>query len=112
MPREGNMFVAVSNPSFEFWLLLHVCKFSQLSREEIEALRKNEKVSTRKRYVDEILGQKIEGGYNKTRPRAKRFMSLVPDAVREARALEKADEDYPLDLGSYVFKVVEKMLKQ
>lgn len=108
---QGNMFVAVSNPSFEFWLLLHVCKIETISELEKESLRKNEKISTRKRYVDQFLGEKIEGGYNKRNPRAKRFMEFVRIAIEEAKGLEKEGESYPLDLGSYVYKVVEKMLK-
>lgn len=108
---QGNIFVAVSNPCFEFWLLLHVCKFEQFSDEEKEKLRINEKVSTRKRYVDQLLGEKITGGYNKRRPRAKRFMKYIRAAVEEAKRLEKEGESFPSDLGSYVFKVIEKVLK-
>lgn len=108
---QGNMYVAVSNPCFEFWLLLHVCKFDQLSDEEKEELRKNEKVSTRKNYVDLLLGNKIEGGYNKRRPRAKRFMEYIEIAVEEAKALDRKGEVFPSDLGSHVFKVIEKISK-
>lgn len=109
--EQGNMFVAVSNPSFEFWLLLHICKYEHISDEDKDRLRKNEKISTRKRFVDQFLGEKIAGGYNKRNPKTKRFMEFVQMAIEEAKELEKEGESYPLDLGSYVYKVVEKMLK-
>ncbi|MEZ4984202.1 MAG: RloB family protein [Saprospiraceae bacterium] len=87
--EQGNMFVAVSNPSFEFWLLLHICKYESISDEDKDRLRKNEKSSTRKRFVDEFLGERIDGGYNKRNPRIKRFMEFVQKAIKEAKGLEK-----------------------
>lgn len=108
---QGNMFVAVSNPCFEFWLLLHICKFTDLTKGEIENLKENRKVSRSRRYIDQLLGNKIGDGYNKSNPRINRFVENVKIAIDEAKKIEKKDEKHPSDLGSYVFKVVEKILK-
>src|SRR5690606_7033455 len=37
---EGNMFVAVSNPCFEFWLLLHIKNLEDYSEEELKLILK------------------------------------------------------------------------
>ncbi len=109
--KEGNMHVAVSNPCFEFWLLLHIYKFSDLTEEEKSKILLNPKVSNNKRYVDTFLGNLLLDGYNKTNPKPERFVKNIKDAISGAKALVVKGEDYPLELGSYVFRVVEKIIK-
>ena len=106
-----NMYVAVSNPCFEFWLLLHIYKYEDLTEEEIENLVANKKVSNKRRYIDQFLGEKIGDGYNKSNPRTNRFVGYVKSAIIEAKRLEKKGEKYPSELGTYVYRVVEKLLK-
>ena len=106
-----NMYVAVSNPCFEFWLLLHIYKYEDLTEEEIENLVANKKVSNKRRYIDQFLGEKIGDGYNKSNPRTNRFVGNVKSAIIEAKRLEKKGEKYPSELGTYVYRVVEKLLK-
>ena len=108
---KENMFVAVSNPCFEFWLLLHICKYGDLTEEEHERLLANERISNRKRYLDQFLGEKLGDGYNKSNPRTSRFVKNVRFAINEAKGIVNENEKYPSGLGSYVYKVVEKLLK-
>lgn len=109
---QGNMHVAVSNPCFEFWLLLHTCDFSSITDTERQDIFENKRISNRKRYIDKILGEKLLGGYNKSNPKVKRLIHKVRQAVREAKSIHKEEDIYPAALGSDVFKVVEKMLKE
>ena len=57
-----NMFVAVSNPCFEFWLLLHIKNILEYDENELGLIMKNGKVTNKKNYVDvkltEILDRK------------------------------------------------------
>lgn len=108
---EGNMFAAVSNPCFEFWLLLHVKKFSDLLDEEKTNLLQNRKISNKRRYIDKFLGDAMPDGYNKRNPRTARFILLVDHAITESRNLVVEGEDYPKGLGSHVYKIVEKLIK-
>lgn len=105
------MFAAVSNPCFEFWLLLHVKKFSDLLDEEKTNLLQNRKISNKRRYIDKLLGDAMPDGYNKRNPRTARFILLVDHAITESRNLVVEGEDYPKGLGSHVYKIVEKLLK-
>jgi len=109
---EGNIFVAVSNPCFEFWLLLHICKYCDLTKEELNRLKANEKISNNRRYIDLFLGDKIGDGYNNKNPRTHRFVANVYAAINEAKGIEREGEKYPSGLGTYVYRVVKKVLKQ
>jgi hypothetical protein len=109
--EEGNMFVAVSNPCFEFWLLLHVKNIEDYSAEELELILKNKKVSQDKRYVDSQLTA-ILGSYNKSKPRTELYFPTLDFAISQARKLNNSNEEYPKGLGSQVYKVMEKILKE
>jgi hypothetical protein len=62
--KQSNMFVAVSNPCFEFWLLLHIKDIAEYTEEELNLMLKNGKVSSKKNYVDAKIVE-ILGAYNK-----------------------------------------------
>ena len=109
--EEGNMYVAVSNPCFEFWLLLHICRISDLSSSDKENILSNSKVSNSKRFIDRILGEILEDGYNKRNPRITRFMKGIHQAIAESKNLNIPAEDYPSGLGSDVYKVVETLIR-
>jgi len=82
-----------------------------LTEKEQKKILLNPKVSNNKRYIDTFLGNLLPDGYNKTNPKPERFMGNIKDAISEARALVVEGEDYPSQLGSYVFQVVEKIIK-
>src|SRR5690606_1617922 len=74
--RQSNMFVAVSNPCFEFWLLLHIKDISEYDEKELSLLLKNEKVSKKKNYIDSKIGA-ILGSYNKSNPKPELFLPTL-----------------------------------
>ncbi|WNJ20560.1 RloB family protein [Pontibacter sp. G13] len=107
---EGNMYVAVSNPCFEFWLLLHIFEFSEISERDRAKILQNRRISNKKTFIDQFLGERIEGGYNKRRPMAHRFLPGLDQAVEAARALDTRSQITPTGLGSHVYKIVEGLI--
>ena len=108
--KETNMFVAVSNPCFEFWLLLHLKDISEFSENELELILKNDKVTSKKNYIDLKITE-ILGSYNKSNPKPELFLPSINLAIERAKELDKNSEEYPKKLGSHVYKVVEKLKK-
>lgn len=109
--KQGNMYVAGSNPCFEFWILLHIKKVSEITQEEKINLLDNPKISNSRRYIDKYIGDILSDGYNKTNPRPERFFPHLDLAIKQGKALDKDDEDFPSDLGSHVYKILEKLIK-
>jgi hypothetical protein len=100
--RQVGFEIAISNPCFELWLLLHHADvapgtiFSKCI--EVEQV------------VRDTLGQ-----YNKTSIKAGQFpLARVPDAIRRARALETSPEDpvgpWPQQAGTRVYRLLERIL--
>ncbi len=104
------MFVAVSNPCFEFWLLLHIKDIAEYDKNELDLILKNEKVSSRKNYIDSKITE-ILGSYNKSNPKPDLFLPTVDLAIKQAKQLDVNDDEYPEKLGSHVYKVIEKLKK-
>ena len=100
--KQQGFEVAVSNPCFELWLLLHhrdpvvrkaVAKASEIETELAAAL----------------------GGYNKNAIPSHRFSLVnVHEAIRRARALEARPDDppelWPKSMGTRVYRLLERAL--
>ena len=108
--NEGNFYLALSNPCFEFWLLLHIKDKSEFSEEEIIKIYENRKSSATKTYLKKLLGDLLEDGYNESNPKPKRFFPYIDIAIVRAKGLDNPDEDFPTQLGSHVYKLVEKII--
>lgn len=91
---HGKCFMAMTNPKFEFWLLLHfedgngVCTSTECDR----------KLSN---YLP---------NYNKHLDRWKLDFGCVRKAIQRAKRLDIAECEWPQTRGSTVYRLVEKLL--
>jgi hypothetical protein len=109
--KQGNMFVAVSNPCFEFWLLLHIKDINEYNEDELQLILKNGKTSKNSRtYVEKKIIE-ILGAYNKSKPKTEHFLPKIETAISQAKLLNNPEEEYPKELGSFVYKIIESLKK-
>ena len=96
--RESGYDLAVSNPCFELWLLLH--------------FQEADTADTNCDGVIERLRSHI-GGYNKAKIRLDHYtLDRTLVAIARAKALQgERDTRWPTFPGTHVFKVVEKLLQ-
>lgn len=110
--KEKNFFIALSNPCFEFWLILHLRKLEDISDSDREKILENAKVSVKHNYIDLYLADCIGDGRGYTkRPKASVFMPKVKVAVENARMIRDLGEHIPGGLSTDVYKLVEKLIK-
>lgn len=108
--NEGNFYLALSNPCFEIWLVLHFKDLSEFSEEEQVSIFQNKKVGN-KNYID-ILVARLQGGdrgYNK-RPNPNIYLPLTKTAIERAKSIDNFNEDYPKKIGTHLYKLVEKLI--
>ena len=110
--KEHNFFIALSNPCFEIWLILHLRKLSEISPEDQAKLLRNAKVSAKHNYIDLYLAGCIGNGrgYNK-RPLPEIFIPRIHEAISNAEAARDPEERYCSGLGTDVYKLVRKLIK-
>lgn len=109
--KEENFYLAMSNPCFEIWLVLHFKNISDFSTEEQDLLFKNAKVNNSKNFIDVLLGQLQDSGqgYNKL-PNPKIYLPRTFLAIERAKALDNFKEEYPKALGTHIYKLVERLI--
>ena len=93
--KKQNRHLAVSNPCFEYWLLLHL--------EESRATRTC--TQCRQRLRD------LLPGYDKGTVDMRRFKGKASDAIRRAKSADTPRcKDWPRTRGTTVYRLVEKLL--
>lgn len=103
--------LAMSNPAFELWLLLHVKDIGEYSKDEIEKLYENKKNGTTRTKLEKELIT-ICGSYNKKSPNLKHYLPHLKIAItRSEKIVRNPDERWPNYFGTHVHKVVKKILE-
>ncbi|MBE2290780.1 MAG: RloB domain-containing protein [Chitinophagaceae bacterium] len=108
--NEDNFYLAMSNPCFEIWLILHLKDLSEFTEEEQMLIYENAKIGS-KNYID-ILVAKLQGGdrgYNK-KPNPNIYLPLTETAIERAKSIDNFEEDYPRTIGTHIYKLVEKLI--
>lgn len=111
--QELAMHMALSNPCFELWLLLHIEDAPSLTPEEqmlwMENRRKSKNADP---YLKVRLRQKM-GSYHESSYDALSLIVHVEDAIERARALDKNPTDrWPQTLGSRVYLLAESVMNR
>lgn len=89
--------IALSNPSFELWLLLHLKEIL------------GESISTRD--VEQSLREAL-GGYNKSNINLEKFNNNVLNAISRAKILDvNPSHRWPANPGTRVYLLVESIMK-
>ena len=77
--------LAISNPCFELWLLLHWKTLDEYSEDVLDEFLENSKVTKNRTRLDvELL--KILGEYNKSKLKVEHYLPYVERAIENARA--------------------------
>ena len=110
---EVSMHMALSNPCFELWLLLHLEDAVSLTPEEqmlwMENRRKSKNADP---YLKVRLRQRM-GSYHESVYDAPTLIAHVETAIERARALDKNHADrWPQTLGTRVYLLAESVMNK
>ncbi|MCK4560003.1 MAG: RloB domain-containing protein [Calditrichia bacterium] len=109
---QKNYFLALSNPAFEVWLLLHLKDLTEYTADEIEELFQNRRISKHRTRLERELIT-ICGSYNKNNPNLDHYFPYIRVAVQRGENLIKEpNERWPNYLGTHVCKLVRRILDQ
>jgi hypothetical protein len=100
--------MAVSNPCFELWLLLHLKSLREYSPEILDEFRANSRIGNRTRLASELVN--LLGEFSKSSLKTEYFLPHVEDAIARARALDNPELRWPNDLGTRVYLLAEKIM--
>lgn len=111
--KEVAMHMALSNPCFELWLLLHIEDVALLTPEEQKQWMENRKKSKNADpYLKVRLRQKM-GSYHESSYDAQTLMAHVENAIERARTLDKNPNDrWPQTLGTRVYLLAKSVMNK
>ncbi len=106
---QKHYFLAISNPCFELWLLLHLRSLESYEIGIQDEFRLNRSTGNRTRLDIEIVH--LLGSYNKSDLDTTPFLPLVRTAIDNARQCDLHPEHrWPNDLGTRVYLLAEKIV--
>ncbi|TFE23996.1 RloB family protein [Cohnella luojiensis] len=104
--HENNYKLGITNPSFEFWLLLHTTDCSEFNAAE---LLKNKRISRNRRYVETLLVDKL-GSYRKNNIQFDIFKPNIMIAIERAKLHCEDPATLKNNLGSSVGNLINNLL--
>ena len=108
---QKKFYLAVSNPSFEVWLLMHRRSLDSFTEEEIKQLSENKKDGSRTRLEKALLD--LCGRYDKTRLNTDDYIPFVEKAIEHARTSDTNPADrWPQTIGTRVYLLAESIIKK
>ncbi len=110
---EKNYFVALSNPLFEFWLLLHIVDITTYDSSKILE-NKWETPAKNRRYIDKELSNLLEKGYSKKKNKFNKdivTLENVKRAIEQEKIFENDVNKIIDNLGSNIGLLVKEILK-
>lgn len=110
--NDNDYNLGISNPCFEFWLLLHFSDCKEYDNEDIRINRKTSKSRNAKRFVEKELAGKLGGSYNKSNLQFEQFKENIKNAIENEKLYEQDIEKLEENIGSRVGLIIEKMIKE
>lgn len=107
LTKELNIELYITNPNFEFWLLLHTDNVNQYNNVD---LLENKWFNSSKRYLEKILSIEFEG-YNKSNIKPERFIINLDKAINNAKNYCTDINRLNTELGSNVGNLIKSIIK-
>lgn len=102
--------LALSNPNFELWLLLHLTEIDHYEKQMLLRNKKDRKRS-KKRFLEKEIGR-LSKGYKKGNLQFQKFESGISVAINRAKKMPLDNLLLIDDLGTTVCLLVDKIFKQ
>lgn len=107
------MYMALSNPCFELWLLLHLVDATSLAPEERKQWMKNERRTNNADPYLKVQLRQAMGSYKESNYDAQMLVPHVEIAIERARTLDENPADrWPQTLGTRVYRLAESVINR
>ena len=106
--EANNYRCFITNPCFEFWLLLHFSDVLEEYSDRLDLIRENKKISNAHTFVSYELSQKAHHGKKGLAFREK-YLPHIEEAVIRASKFASDNESLLSDIGCNIWKLIKEM---
>lgn len=103
--KEKGFGFYLTNPNFEFWLLLH---FDDVEKLDNDKLLENPKVTSRRRYTEHELRKRMRN-YTKSAYNTSWFINRIDTAIKNEKKYCEDENKLEYSIGSRVGILIEEM---
>lgn len=107
--KEKNYKCYISNPCFEFWLLLHYVDVKEVYQDDLDKFLENKKDTNRHTFTSQELS-KYAHNKKKQIDFKDKYLPHVDEAIARAKKFPSETEDLIDHIGSNVFLLLEDMM--
>ena len=99
---------AVSNPSFEIWLILH---YKNLEELELDKIKENKKVNSKKTYIKDYLKKILIHQISFDKNDYNTWLKLIQKAIKNAEnpILAQSNEEMYNEIGTTIKEIMKKL---
>lgn len=109
--NQNGFEMILSNPCFELWILLHFHDLSKISALDMNKYMTNQKINSDNSFLVKKIRENMP--YSKSDTKVRPLMDKVQTAVNNAIKIDiHPEHDWPNNLGTRVYLVVEEIMKQ
>jgi hypothetical protein len=98
----------ISNPCFEFWLLMHLKNIKQDYAGKMEVIKENRKISKAHTYVSKEVSDIAKHGKSNLNFEDN-YLTRVDYAINQANAFALTNQDLIMSIGSNIGELISKM---
>ncbi|MCI9078315.1 MAG: RloB domain-containing protein [Lachnospiraceae bacterium] len=98
----------ISNPCFEFWLLLHVSDIFQEYNDKLDIIKENARISRHNTFISKELSDKVHHGKSKINFKTN-YLPNIDLAIERAKKFACEENDLVNKIGSNIWKLFESM---
>ncbi len=106
--EASNYRCFITNPCFEFWLLLHFSNVQEEYSDRLELIRENKKVSNAHTFVSNELSQKAHHG-KKGLAFKEKYLPHIDEAILRASKFPSDNESLITNIGCNIWKLIKEM---
>ena len=103
--KEKGFQLCITNPCFEFWLLLH---FDEVFELDTDKLLENPKITVKRRYAEQEL-HRIYPRYKKSSYQAEELVKNIDKAIQNEKKFCEDIKGLESSVGSNIGRLIEEM---
>ena len=110
LSEENNFILGVSNPCFEFFLLMHICDMSDFSKDDILENKKEQDKTLMERTLDKLMKEKIGTSFKKQSYDVKYFIENIDKGIENSKLYQFENDKLINEVGTSVFTIFDEIL--
>lgn len=106
---QNNYRFLITNPCFEFWLLLHVCDIKAEYKNNLSDIKENIKISNSHTYISKELSNRVGHG-KRIKRYASTYLEHIHDAIKRAKDFKTNPKDIIYDIGTNLGEFIDEII--